>query len=218
MDAAVFDLDGTLVLSERRNRMVWAAFFQRHGVVLDDALFRHVTGRRGSDSLAELIHMFPGWTVPELLAEVAEQEAGLALPPPDPVPGAVELVRCVAGAGTPIALVTSADRGYAELALESLGIRAEFRELVAAADVTRGKPDPQGYLAACTRLGVAPGRAVGFEDAPAGIEAVRAAGMCCVGVATVHPESALAAADVVVRDLTQATWPVGPPPVRADGE
>lgn len=210
MEAAVFDLDGTLVLSERRNRMVWDAFFRGHGIVLDDALFRQVTGRRGSDSLAELLHMFPGRTVPELLAEVAEHEAGLTLPPPDPVPGAVELVRQAAGTSAQIALVTSADRAYAELALESLGIGGHFHDLVAAADVTRGKPDPQGYVTACRRLGVAPERAVGFEDAPAGVAAVKAAGMRCVGVATVHPEAALAGADVVVRDLTEASWPLEP--------
>lgn len=211
MEAAVFDLDGTLVLSERRNRMVWEAFFARHGIALDDALFRQVTGRRGSDALAELSHLFPGREVAELLAEVAEHAADLPLPPPDPVPGAVELVRRVAATGAPVGLVTSADRAYAELALEALGIRDRFREIVGAADVTRGKPDPQGYVAACTRLAVAPGRAVGFEDAPAGIAAVKAAGMRCVGVATVHPEAALAAADVVVRDLTEATWPVEQP-------
>lgn len=206
VQAAVFDLDGTLVLSEERNRLVWEAFFRGYGIELDDALLRHITGRRGRDSLAEILHWFPERTLPELGAEIAAYESTLDLPAPEPVPGAVELVRSVAAAGVPIALVTSAGRAAAESALIALGVREHFHTVIAADDVERGKPDPQGYLTACDRLGAAPALTVGFEDTPAGVEALRSAGMSCVGVMTSYSAAVLAAADLVVGDLSEVRW------------
>ena len=73
--------------------------------------------------------------------------------------------------------------------------------LVAAEDVSTGKPDPQGYLLAAKVLGVDIDHCVVIEDSPAGIMAGRAAGARVIAVATSHPATALAA-DVVVADLT----------------
>ena len=72
-----------------------------------------------------------------------------------------------------------------------------------AEDVPRGKPAPDGYLAACHGLGVAPSRAAGFEDSVAGVAAVVAAGLTCVAVLTSATASALTAAHAVLDDLTQ---------------
>ncbi len=83
--------------------------------------------------------------------------------------------------------------------------------VVTAEDVTVGKPDPQGYLAAARGLGVPPAACVVFEDAPAGVAAAKAAGMYCVAVATTHPPEDLTAADQVVPDLTKVTWPLTGP-------
>lgn len=206
-EAAVFDLDGTLVLSEGRNRAIWSAFFTAHGIPVDEDLLVRVTGRRGLDSLAELAHLFPGRTVEQLYAQVCELESRLDLPPIVPTPGAAELVRQIGRTGTPLGLVTSATRGYAEACLDDVGVRELFSVVVTAEDVGRGKPDPEGYLLACARLGVDPTHAVGFEDAPAGVAAVKAAGMRCVGVTTSQPARSLSEADAVVADLTQVTWP-----------
>lgn len=70
--------------------------------------------------------------------------------------------------------------------------------LVTADDVERGKPDPEAYLLAAERLGVAPEHCVVLEDAPAGVEAGRRAGAQVIGVATASPPEALSAADAVV--------------------
>ncbi|MGW9367455.1 HAD family hydrolase, partial [Streptomyces albidoflavus] len=73
--------------------------------------------------------------------------------------------------------------------------------VVAADDITRGKPDPEPFLLAAARLGVAPERCVVFEDAPAGLASGRAAGMRTVALTTSHPAAELTA-DAVVSDLT----------------
>lgn len=205
--AVVFDLDGTLVLSEGRNRITWSAFFARYGVDADADLLARVTGRRGRDSIAELGHLFPGRTIDQLSAEINEVEAELDLPPIEAVPGAAALIRRIADASTPLAVVTSAVRPYTEAALARLDVPGLFRVIVTAEDVRAGKPDPEGYLLACTRLGVDPAHAVGFEDSLAGVAAVKAAGMRCIAVTTTHPASELSAADVVVADLNDVDWP-----------
>ncbi|MCQ0008726.1 HAD-IA family hydrolase [Actinomadura madurae] len=99
----------------------------------------------------------------------------------------MDLVRSLADAGVPLAVVTSGQRPYAEGLLAELGIRDLLDIVVTAGDVVTGKPHPEGYLAAARDLDVPPQETIGFEDAPAGVAAVKAAGMTCVGVITTQP-------------------------------
>lgn len=206
--AAVFDLDGTLVLTEERNRVVWKRFFAAYGIEVDDALTARLTGRRGLDALTELGHLFPGRDPGELLEEVLAVEADVDLPPVRPVPGGPELVRALRRDGVPLGLVTSALPPQVSVRLEAIGLVGVFDAVVTGEDVAVGKPDPEGFLLACRRLDVDPRQAVGFEDAPAGVAAVRAAGMRCVAVTTTFSGEVLAAADLVVADLTEVPWPI----------
>jgi len=199
--AVVFDLDGTLVLSEQRNAVVWQRFFGGYGIPVDEHLLRRLMGRRGIDSLADLGDLFPGRTPADLRAEVAEIEAAIPLGGVEPVPGAVDAVSRLSQAGMPLGLVTSAGRAYALAVLHELGLGGVFEVVVTAEDVLVGKPDPQGYALACARLGVDPAQALGVEDSAAGVAAVRAAGMRCVAVTTTTPREELGAADVIVTDL-----------------
>ena len=81
--------------------------------------------------------------------------------------------------------------------------------LVTADDITRGKPDPEPYLLAAERLGVAPERCVVVEDAPAGVQAAKAAGMTAIGVATTHAATVLAQADVVLDSMVAVRQELG---------
>jgi sugar-phosphatase len=73
--------------------------------------------------------------------------------------------------------------------------------MICADEIERGKPDPEGYLAAATRLGQLPADCIVIEDAPSGIDAARGAGMRVLAIASTYPPERLAAADAVVRDL-----------------
>ncbi|MFC4049344.1 HAD family hydrolase [Actinomadura syzygii] len=210
LDAAVFDLDGTLIDTEPRNRVMWSRLFDAHGAPYDDAVIASFAGRRGREVLQELAHLFPGRTVEELFEQALSYGTLPGLPAAEPVPGAVGLVRSLAGAGVPLAVVTSGQRAYAEGLLAELGVRDLLDVVVTAGDVASGKPHPEGYLAAARGLGVPPAAAVGFEDAPAGVAAVKSAGMTCVGVGTTQPPDALAGADHVVADLNEVDVVPGP--------
>lgn len=210
MRAAVFDLDGTLIHTEPRNRLLWRRLFEAHKVPHDDALIASFAGRRGHEVLAELIHLFPGRTAEDLFQEAIAFEEHPDYPAAEPVRGAVDFVRELYRVGVPLGIVTSGKRPYAEGLLEQLGIRALPDVVITADDVAVGKPHPEGFLAACRVLEVEPSKAVGFEDSPAGVAAARAAGMgFVVAVATTQPPELLAEADLVVGDLTELRWPPG---------
>ena len=82
--------------------------------------------------------------------------------------------------------------------------------LICADDIARGKPDPEGYLTAAQRLGVAPLECVVIEDAPAGLAAARAAGMRAIGIGGTYSAAALSGADFVVEKLSALHVTIGP--------
>jgi mannitol-1-/sugar-/sorbitol-6-phosphatase len=207
--AAVFDLDGTLIDSEERSREAWLHVFKARGLPADEELIRSFVGRRGVDIHGLLLTRLPEHDPAELMGATHAHFHGPGQPPLEPLPGAVRLVRSIAAADVPLGLVTSAGRRYAEESLVDLGVRELFTVVVTAEDVTAGKPDPQGYRAACRALGVAPAACVVFEDAPAGVAAAKAAGAYCVAVATSHDAAELTAADRVVPGLANVSWPLG---------
>jgi len=114
-----------------------------------------------------------------------------------PLPGAAEWIERLMLAGWRQAIASSAPRANVEAMVRALGVAGRLGALVGAEDVRAGKPDPEVFLVAAARLGVPAARAVVVEDAAAGIEAARRAGMRSVGVGPVKLE----VADVAVSSL-----------------
>lgn len=128
-----------------------------------------------------------------------------------PYPGAVELVRELAGQ-VPLALCSGALRRDVAPILERVGLAGAFDVVVTADDVARSKPDPESYRKAHAGLVAAyPGRAlppervVAIEDTPFGIEAARRAGLLVLAVTHTHPAAALHGAWRVVDSLAAVT-------------
>ncbi|MDA0567265.1 HAD family phosphatase [Streptomonospora sp. S1-112] len=205
--AALFDLDGTLINSEPRSMEVWSRLLDLHNIPHDEATLHRFMGRRGTDVLEEDPSLFPGVTWDVLLAELQVIQSAPDLPETRELPESAAFVRRLHAEGVPFALVTSAGPQWAEIALERLGVRSMFKGLITAADVTEGKPHPQGYLAGADLLGYAPEHIVVFEDTPAGIEAGRRAGMRVVAITTTHDPAVLSGADLIVDHLTEVDWP-----------
>ncbi|TDB90189.1 HAD family hydrolase [Actinomadura sp. KC216] len=191
----LFDLDGVLVDSLpliERNWRTWAA--ERR---LDaDLVFAGSHGRRDIDVVRLVAPHLDAEAEARAIAEREERDfAGLR-----PIPGAAALLGAVPPGRW--AVVTSAPRAVATGRLGAVSLPTPDC-LVAAEDIAAGKPDPEGYLKAAGVLGADPAGCVVFEDARAGMEAARAAGMRCVGVgaeAIAAPDGILAAA---VEDLSR---------------
>ena len=99
-----------------------------------------------------------------------------------PLPGAAEWLRRLHSEGWRQAIASSAPRENVDVVLEVLGLGSFFQAVVSAEDVTAGKPDPQVFLIAAARLEVPPSCCIVVEDAVAGVQAARRAGMRSIGV------------------------------------
>ncbi|OJH41794.1 HAD family hydrolase [Cystobacter ferrugineus] len=185
-DAVLFDLDGVIIDTTELHYRVWDTFARSHGYIPSQAELLATNGRRADETLRSWFGERLGES--ELVTLIHERETlfnrQLATEPVSAIPGVGEFVSALRRAGIPYAVGTSAVPMNAELALSRLGLRELFDVRVTAADVTRGKPDPEVYLKAAAALGVPPTRCVVFEDAVLGLRAARAAGARCVALTT----------------------------------
>ena len=191
--ALLFDLDGVLADSIAAVERAWRAWAARVGAD-GDAVLRVVHGRRAVDTLRAVAPSL------DVEAELAWLEHAESTDTADVValPGAAALLARLARLPSARwAVVTSGTRPVARARLRAAGL-PEPSVFVTAEELARGKPDPEGYLAAAARLGVAPGECVVVEDAPAGAAAARAGGMRLVALTTTHPAADFPHADLVV--------------------
>ncbi|MGY0066242.1 HAD family hydrolase [Streptomyces sp. QTS137] len=193
--ALLFDNDGTLVSSLESVQRCWTRWAVEYGITAEEFGRIELHGRPAAEIAADLL---PAHVVPEAVARIEDLEVedvpngGAIL-----LPGTRNLLDVLPAERW--AVVTSATRRLAEARLAAAGIRP--KTLVAADDITRGKPDPEPYLLAARTLGVDPAHCVVLEDAPAGLQAGRAAGMTTVALTTTHQAHELTA-DLVVGDLS----------------
>lgn len=193
VSAVLFDLDGVLVESRLATERVWLDWAQKNGIE-EGALRSAMHGVRSGDVVRALRPDLDAVAeANEIERRQAEDVVGLAA-----IPGAVAALSALRG--DRVAVVTSGTRPLALARLAAVGIEPPA-VMVFADDVTRGKPDPEGYLTAARRLGADPADTLVVEDAPPGIEAARAAGAASVGVTSTHTRAELAAADVVIDTL-----------------
>jgi sugar-phosphatase len=202
----LFDLDGVLADSTPSVVRSWSAWARRVG--LDpEQLLPLVHGRRAIDTIRSVR--------PDLDAE-AELETLVAAETTDnddvrEIPGARALVSALPPDAW--AIVTSGLLPVATARLLAAGIPLP-RVMITAESITRGKPDPEGYLKGAAALGAEPGECVVVEDAPAGAAASRSAGMRLLALTTTHGAADLAPADLTVPDLTHVLVTATP---RTDG-
>lgn len=187
----------------------FAIFVTRHGLPpLTMADRARLDGKRNRDIFPDL---FGGPLDEEVLQSyIREKESlyrELSRERLRPLPGLVPLLDMLDAASIPTAIATSAPAENVVHTLHELRLGDRLTRIVRSDSVARGKPFPDVFLAAATLLGVAPDACLAFEDAPAGLQAARAAGMGCVGVTTAFSAEELvahdAAPDLAVRDYDE---------------
>lgn len=192
--AALFDMDGTLVDNTLAHMRAFEIFCARYGVTGWKEKLSQAFGM-GNDDIMRLI--MPAELLRERgLASLAEEKEAIYreiyAPEIRPVKGLVPLLESLRAAGVRCAVGSSGCRANVDFVLEKCRIGEFFDARISGDRVTRCKPDPEIYLTAAAALGMAPADCVVFEDAKAGIESARRAGVGrVVALATTLPREVL---------------------------
>ena len=201
---AIFDHDGVLVDSLSLHQDAWLELGRRSGLAITPAFIHETFGMTNPSIFRKLLGAGHDSAETERYSEMKElcyrdaARGTIAL-----MTGVRALLDALTAAGFLLAIGTSGVRANLDLTVEECGLAGRFAAISSLEDITHGKPDPEVFLVAAAKAGVAPARAVVFEDAPVGIQAAKAAGMRAVGLTTTHPAAALwdAGADEVVETL-----------------
>jgi beta-phosphoglucomutase len=193
----VFDIDGTLLDNMPFHIEAFEAFTAAHGLpALTLEMRQWMDGRRNSDIFPRL---FERALTEAEIAELSHQKESayrrLSAGRLKPLAGLMRLVDGLHATHVPIALATSAPRENVEHTLRELGLAQRLAVIARSDEVPHGKPEPDVFLEAARKLGVAAAECVAFEDAPMGIVAAGRAGMTTVAVTTSYPAEILSATD-----------------------
>jgi sugar-phosphatase len=183
--AILFDLDGVLVDSAAFVERQWRRWATARGL-RPEPFLRVCHGRRALETIRIAApHLDAEAEVRAFEPDDAEEAQAIA-----PLPGAARLLSALPAGSWAVA--TSGRRSGATDRLRRAGLPIP-EVMVCAEDVTSGKPSPDAYLRAARELAAAPAACLVVEDAPAGIEAARAAGMHVIALTTTYPADQLPA-------------------------
>ncbi len=186
--AVLWDLDGTVLDSRNIHWEAWRTFADRAGRPMtyeffsetfgfwNEVILRRHFGQALEDATLERYSLEKEVVYRDLLRRDGAK----------PLPGVREWLAWAKAHGWRQALATMAPRENIDVTLAALGLADAFEAIVSAEDVQQGKPDPEVFLMAAARLGVAPARCTVIEDSAQGVEAARRAGMRCIGVGPLY--------------------------------
>ena len=198
--AVLWDMDGTLVDSEELHWLSWRDTMADEGITISRDQFMSSFGQR-NDAI------IPSWlgaaATPERIRKIEAAKEnrfrrhvrGTGV---FPLPGVIEWVNRLNERAWLQAVASSAPRANVDAVLEAMGTANSFQAIVSAEDVRHGKPDPEVFLLAASRLILPPECCIVVEDAAAGLQAARRAGMRSIGV---HQGGRHLTADIVVSAL-----------------
>jgi beta-phosphoglucomutase family hydrolase len=180
-NAYLFDCDGTIADSMPLHYMAWKKALGEWNYEFDERLFYSWGGRPTAEIIATLNEQH-GLKMP--VQTVAGRKEDLyyeLLPQLKVIPEVLEHIEAQHGR-IPFAVVSGSTRESVVASLASLNLLDRFDTLVCAGDYQKSKPDPEAFLVAAAKLGVAPDSCLVFEDTDMGIQAARAAGMATVKI------------------------------------
>lgn len=196
----LWDMDGTLIDSEEFHWIAWHDTMAKEGITITHAQFLSSFGQRNDSILPQWLGARATAERIDKIADAKEQlyrqfirKHGISF-----LPGVEQWVRRLHNDGWSQAIASAAPRANIDTILEALSATHLFEAVVSAEDVHHGKPDPEVYLVAAFRLGTSPERCIVVEDAVAGVEGARRAGMKSIGVSR---SGAHLPADLAMRSL-----------------
>jgi HAD superfamily hydrolase (TIGR01509 family) len=177
-------MDGLMLDTERPAVSLWLRAAAEHGWRIEEAVPLSTVGLNEADTRRRVLDAcgdsFPYEAVRRRMGEL--YDGLMEEPGPEHRPGLLSLLDALDRLGVPLAVATSTDRDAALRKLGKAGILGRFSAVACGDEVAKGKPEPDIFLLAASRLGAEPRSCVGFEDSPAGLKALSAAGIRSVFV------------------------------------
>ncbi|HPI99718.1 MAG TPA: beta-phosphoglucomutase [Enterococcus sp.] len=201
----VFDLDGVITDTAKFHYLAWKDLADEIGIEIDLKFNEQLKGISRMDSLERILaygNKADAYTTEEKEALAEKKNTHYVellqdLTPDDLLPGVQDFLNEAKAQNVPCAIASASKN--APFILEKLGVQEAFDAIVDPATLTKGKPDPEIFIRAAEAIKIAPAEAVGFEDAQAGLDGIKAAGMYAVGV---YSGEELHGADLIVNKLT----------------
>ena len=196
--AVVFDLDGLMFNTEDIYLQVGSEVLRRRNKQFTPELVDAMMGLRPAQAIARMIEWHD---LTDTVEQIEKESRDIFTPLLDtqlaPMPGLIALLDAIESADIPKAIATSSSRRFAEEVLGRFDLIDRFSFLLSAEDVHRGKPDPEIYQLAASRLGISTTAMLVLEDSQTGLTAAVASGACAVAVPGIHSAR---------HDFSQATW------------
>ena len=207
MKGVIFDWDGVVIDSSAQHERSWELLSEEIGKPLPEGHFLKGFGKKNSVIIPELLN----WSHdPAEIAALGERKeelyrelvraSGVQI-----LPGARELLSALIEAGIPRSVGSSTPRSNLDAIFAATGLGDLFDAVVCGDDVKNGKPAPDVFLLAASKLALPPEDCLVIEDAHVGIQAARSAGMLVLAVATTNPLADLQYADAAVQSLSEVT-------------
>jgi beta-phosphoglucomutase family hydrolase len=218
IEAVLFDMDGVLVDSIAAHMQAWnSSLEQGHLTPLDLRTYLDYVGNSNREILTRHLDRLkldvPAAARTELIARKENLLRTIMRNGVTTTPGVTDWLEYLEKKGIRCAVASSGEMANIVTVLESLRLANYFTSLVSGSSLPATKPDPLIFLLAAASLGVSPERCLVVEDAPAGIQAARAAGMASCAVSTTVPAYELREADILLDNLAQ----LAPDSLFADG-
>jgi beta-phosphoglucomutase len=207
VDAVIFDMDGVLVDTEPIHMMVEQSIFKELGIQVGMLYHQTFIGRSSKEMWADIINNYGLKTsVQELVIRkrelyMQELESMSELPV---MPGVKLLLESLQINNKKLALASSSAMPNIRYIISRTGLEAFFQVVVSGDDLPRSKPDPAIFLQAADFLDAHPSSCIVIEDASAGVQAARSAGMKCVGLlGNGHYKQDISGADLIISQYAE---------------
>jgi beta-phosphoglucomutase family hydrolase len=201
----LWDMDGVLVDTGEAHFLSWKSALAEFDKSITRESFQATFGMNNDGVLKTLFGQF---LEPELVADIGERKELLFRQAVKGnvqlLPGVQDWLHKLKKWGVKQAIASSAPMANIDVLLDEVGIRTDFEAIVSGWSLP-GKPDPAVFLEAARQIGIQPGRCVVIEDAMAGVQGARNAGMKCIAVTTTNDTGALREANIVVDSLVELT-------------
>ena len=184
INAVIFDMDGVISDTQKLHAKVESTILAGFGIHLSpEEITMRYAGVRTREFLSDLLNaQEKPYDIEALLEEkwsIMEKLAGEEV---EEIPGSVALINDLRERGVPLAVASASNLAYVRTVLQKLGVFEKFQAVVTGDMVQKGKPDPESFLLAAEKLGVAPSECLVIEDGISGMEAARRASMHCIGL------------------------------------